>query len=335
MNERGFAPAAAAILICLVGQAHPSVAQTGRDSATAQAPAAGTHIITLGTRGGPLPTRDRAQSSNLLVVNGALYLIDAGDGATRRIVQAGYNFLQVGKVFITHLHSDHTAGLATLLVSAWEYQRREPIDIYGGEIEALVRGAIEYLTPNAEIRWAEGKRRPMADLFHGHDVAPGLVYQDTNVKVTAVENTHFHFPPGSPPSGKYKSYSYRFETPDRIVVFTGDTGPSDALAELAKSADVLVTEVGMPNDVVELFKRNGIWRAKTAEEQEGFIRHMEEEHITPEAVGKMAAMAGVKTVIMTHLGPTVDPEDDYQRYIDGAKKYFSGPIVLAKDLMRF
>ena len=64
----------------------------------------------------------------------------------------------------------------------------------------------------------------MAETFHGHDVAPGLVYQDANVKVTAVENTHFHFPQGSPPYGKYKSYSYRFETPRRVVVFTGD-GP--------------------------------------------------------------------------------------------------------------
>ena len=74
---------------------------------------------------------------------------------------------------ITHAHSDHTAGLATLLVSEWEYQRRDPIEIYGSGVEALVNGAIAYLTPNAEIRWAEGKKAPMADIFHGHDVAPG------------------------------------------------------------------------------------------------------------------------------------------------------------------
>jgi ribonuclease BN (tRNA processing enzyme) len=304
----------------------------------AQAP--GTVIVTLGTRGGPLPTKDRAQSSNLLAVNGAPYLIDAGDGVTRRIVQAGYDFRKVGKIFITHPHSDHTNGLATLLASEWEYQRRDPIDVYGGGVEALVKGAIDYLTPNAEIRWAEGKRTPMADIFHGHDLrvqdsAPGLVFQDANVKVTAVENTHFHFPPGSPPYGKYRSYSYRFETPTRVVVFTGDTGPSDALTDLAKGADVLVTEVGMPGDVVEMFKRSGIWQSKTVPEQEGFIRHMEEEHVTPEVVGKMAAKAGVKTVVLTHLSPSADPEDEYQRYLDGAKKFFSGRILLAKDLMRF
>src|SRR5438477_12302633 len=159
-------------------------------SAVAQSasPAAekGSKLITLGTDGGPLPRKDRAQSSNLLVVNGTLYLIDAGDGVTRRIVQAGYDFRQVGKIFITHPHSDHSAGLATLLVSTWEFQRPDPVDIYGGGVERLVKGAIDYLTANAEIQWVSGKKRPMADAFHGHDVAPGVVYRDTNVKVTAV-----------------------------------------------------------------------------------------------------------------------------------------------------
>src|SRR5580698_6086604 len=155
-----------------------------------------TTLITLGTGGGPLPRGDRAQSSNLLVVNGTLYVIDTGDGVTRRIVQAGYDFRKAGKIFITHAHSDHTNGLATLLNSEWEYQRAEPIDIYGSGVEALVKGAIDYLTPNAEIRLNEGKARPMADTFHAHDVLPGVIYQDANVKVTAVENTHFNFKPG-------------------------------------------------------------------------------------------------------------------------------------------
>jgi ribonuclease BN (tRNA processing enzyme) len=321
----------AVVVVCL-----EFAAPADRSGAQDVASATGTKLITLGTRGGPLPTKDRSQSSNLLIVNGTLYLIDAGDNVTRRIVQAGADFRQVGKVFITHPHSDHTMGLATLLVSAWEYQRRDPIDVYGPPgIEALVKGAMGYLTDNAEIRWAEGKRRPMGELFHAHDATPGLVYQDGNIKVIAVENTHFNFGPGSPPYGKYKSFSYRFETPGRTVVFTGDTGPSGAVIELANGADLLVTEVTLPEDVIEVFKRNGAWQAKTADEQEGFLRHMKEEHVMPDEVGKMAAKAGVKTVVMTHLSPTVDSKDDYQRYLDGAKKYYTGPILLAKDLMQF
>jgi ribonuclease BN (tRNA processing enzyme) len=307
------------------------------DTAAAQtaAPANGTTLITLGTRGGPLPTPDRAQSSNLLIVNGALYLIDAGGSVTQRVGQAGYDFRKVGKIFITHPHSDHTAGLATLLVSQWEYQRPDPTDIYGGGVEALVKGAIAYLTPNAEIRWAEGKKRPMAEAFVGHDVAPGVIYQDANIRVMAVENTHFNFQPGTPPYGKYRSYSYRFETPDRVIFFTGDTGPSDAVVDLAKGADLYVTEATSPEEVAEVMKRNGVWQSKTPDEQTGWLRHMHEEHVSPEDIGKMAAKAGVKAVVMTHLGPSPNPNDDYQRYADEAKKYFSGPITIAKDLMKF
>ena len=295
----------------------------------------GTILVTLGTSGGPLPRPGRTQSSNLLVVNGTPYLIDAGDGAVRRIVRSGHDFRRVGQVFITHPHSDHTNGLATLLNAQWEYQRREPTDVYGYGVASLVKGAIAYLTPNAEIRWSEGKRTRMEDVFRGHDVAPGAVYQDANVRVTAVENTHFNFAPDSPGAGKYRSYSYRFDTPGRVVVFTGDTGPSPALTELAKGADVLVTEVTQVEDVIEVLKKNGNWQTKSAAEQAGWIQHMRQEHVTPEDVGRMAAAAGVKTAVLTHLSPSVDPKDDFQRYVDGAKKFFPGPVLLAKDLMQF
>jgi ribonuclease BN (tRNA processing enzyme) len=306
----------------------------GALSQPATPPPSGTVLITLGTRGGPLPTHSRTQSSNLLVVNNALYLIDAGDGVTRRIVKSGHDFREVGRVFITHAHSDHTAGLATLLVSQWEYQRREPTVVYGSGAEALVKGAIAYLTPNAEIRWAEGKRTKMADVFRGREVAPGAVYQDANVRVTALENTHFKFPPDSPGAGKYRSYSYRFETPGRVVVFTGDTGPSEALASFAKDADVLVSEVTVVDEVIELMKRNGAWQAKSVSEQVAWMRHMREEHVTPEQVGRMAAAAGVKTVVLTHFSPSIDRRDDYQRYAVEARKFFSGQVVVATDLMQ-
>ena len=293
-----------------------------------------TTLITLGTAGGPLPQAKRAQSSNLLIVNGTLYLIDAGGGVTGRIVQSGNNFRQVSKIFITHLHSDHDDGLATLLNSQWE-QQSPPVDIYGGGVEALVKGAIAYLQPNADIRWSEGKKRPMAEAFRAHDIMPGVVYQDANVKVTAAENSHFHFQPGDPAYGKYRSYSYRFETPDKVVFFTGDTGPSDIVVDLAKGADLYVTETTKPEDVVELYKRNGTWQEKTPGEQEGFLRHMHEEHVTPEDIGKMATKAGVKAVILSHYGPSLSPDDDFQRLVDETRKFYSGPVTLAKDLMKF
>jgi ribonuclease BN (tRNA processing enzyme) len=92
--------------------------------------------------------------------------------------------------------------------------------------------------------------------------------------------------------------------------------------ELAKGADLYVTETTSPEDVIALYKENGIWQAKSPSEQEGFLRHMHEEHVTPEDIGRMAAKAGVKAVVMTHIGPTIIPNDDFQRYVDEAKKAY-------------
>ena len=186
-------------------------------------------LITLGTAAGPSLRRERAQSSNVLTVNGTHYVVDAGDGAARRIAEAGIDLREIGTIFITHHHDDHTAGLGTLMSMAWDRQRTKPIHVYGPpRTEELVKAAVQYFSISAEIRIADGGRTvPIAEIFFGHDVGLGDIYQDANIKVTAVENSHFAFHKGLA-AGKHKSYSYRFETPDRVIVFTGDTGPSDA-----------------------------------------------------------------------------------------------------------
>ena len=297
----------------------------------------GTRVITLGTRSGPRPDLRRAQSANLLITNGAAYVIDAGDGVSRRLIRLGVNFRDIGNIFITHPHSDHTGGLGSLMM--WLYDRGDPkkvVGIYGppGTV-ASVHGLLEFLTVNAEIRISDGtKTLPATRLFSSKDLGEGLVFQDANVKVTAVENTHFHFPPGSPGYGKYKSYAYRFDAADRSIVFTGDTGPSDAVADLAKGADLLISEATNP---VDEFKegaiKTGIWQQMTSEEQRNYIRHHIEEHLLPEDLGKMAARANVRTVVMTHLQPA--PNDDYSRYINEVKNHYSGQVLVAKDLMEF
>ena len=144
----------------------------------------GTHLITLGTRVGPRPTAHQAQPSSLLVVNGTFYLIDAGDGVARRLAKAGIKFTDIGVIFITHVHSDHISGLGTLMAVERHHGRQDPIDVYGPYgVEAIVAATIQYFTPDAEIRWDEGLRgASMQDMFRGHDVGPGLVYQDANIE---------------------------------------------------------------------------------------------------------------------------------------------------------
>jgi ribonuclease BN (tRNA processing enzyme) len=219
-------------------------------------------LITLGTAAGPSLRQDRAQSSNLLTVNGAHYVVDAGDGVARRLAEAGIDVREIGTIFVTHHHDDHTAGLGTLMSLAWDRQRTKPIHVYGPpRTEELVKAAVQYFAISTEIRIADGGRTvPIAQVFFGHDVGIGVIYQDANIKVTAVENSHFAFHKG-PAAGKHKSYSYRFETPDRVIVFTGDTGPSDAVTELATGADLLVTETCSCEDRKQGMINDGRWQA--------------------------------------------------------------------------
>jgi ribonuclease BN (tRNA processing enzyme) len=295
----------------------------------------GTRLITLGTAAGPSTRPDRAQSSNLVTVNGAHYVVDAGDGVARRLAEAGINPREIGTIFITHHHDDHTAGLGTLMSLAWDRQRTKPIHVYGPpRTDELVKAAVQYFTISAEIRIADGGRTvPIAEVFLGHDVGTGVIYQDANIKVTAVENSHFAFHKG-PAAGKHKSYSYRFETPDRVIVFTGDTGPSDAVTELAKGADLLVTETSSSEDRKQSLIKSGRWQAMTPAEQEGIMRQASQGHMNLDDIGKMATRANVKTVVLSHLGSRVGT-DDYTPWAEEVKKHFSGQVLVAKDLMEF
>ena len=186
-------------------------------------------------------------------------------------------------------------------------------------------------TVSAEIRIDDGgKTVPVRQVFFGHDVGTGVIFQDVNIRVTAVENSHFDF---HKDRGKHKSYSYRFETPDRVIVFTGDTGQSDALTELAKDADLLLSETNTFEDRKEMMIESGQWQRMTEAEREGLQRQGAFGHMTQKMLGEMAARANVKTVVLTHL--TYSPRGNYERRAEEVRKYFSGPVILARDLMEF
>lgn len=292
-------------------------------------------LITLGTAGGPSARPGRAQSSNLLTVNGTHYVIDAGDGVSRRLARAGINLRDIGIIFITHHHDDHTSGLSTLMSLSWDRQRTQPINVYGPpRTEELVQAAIQYCAISAEIRIADGGRSmPIAQVFCGHDKGTGMIYQDDNIKVTAVENTHFSFHKGAA-AGKHKSYSYRFETPDRMIVFTGDTGPSAAVTALALNADLLVTETSSCEDRKQAMIEDGRWQAMTPAEQVGIMQQATQGHMSLETIGKMAAQAKVKSVVLSHLTQRYGPTD-YTPWAEEVKKYYAGSVVVANDLMEF
>jgi ribonuclease BN (tRNA processing enzyme) len=297
-----------------------------------------TRIVVLGTGAGPVVRKTRSEPANLLVVDDRAYLIDAGEGVLRQLASAGFQPSQVDKVFLTHLHFDHTAGLASFMAFDWANLRDRPVDIYGPPgTEALTKAGLAYFAiPEALFAQELVIKQPMAALFRAHDLdltTPRLVYQDDKVRVIAVENTHYAAMRMVPQAyGVPRSYSYRFETPDRVVVFTGDTGPSAGLEQIAAGAGVLVSEVIDVDKTLDLVRRR--WKAPD-QALAPLVDHMTREHFRPEDIGRMATRAGVKMVVLTHFSPGTDEETDATPYVAGVRRTFSGPVVAAQDLDQF
>lgn len=292
-------------------------------------------LIILGTSAGPSLTPGRAQTSHLLTVNGTYYVVDAGDGVARRMARAGAEVRDVGIIFLTHHHDDHTAGLGTLMSLAWDGHRSEPINVYGPpRTKELVDATVQLCSISADIRIADGGRTiPLDKMFYGHDVGVGEIYQDENIRVYATENTHFSFHQGDD-AGRFKSYSYRFETPDRVIVFTGDTGFTPAVTELAKDADILVTETSSCDDRKSKMIQDGRWQAMSDAEREGIMRQATMGHMDLDKIGMLATQAGVKNVVLSHLTQRAN-SSDYEPWAEEVRKHYSGEVVVAEDLMEF
>ena len=298
----------------------------------AQAADSPTRLILLGTQGGPRINGNRAEPANLVVVAGTPYLVDAGNGVARQLALAHFQPSDIHQIFITHNHDDHNADWGTLMGLAWTNGNTKPTTVYGPPgTESMLRGFLQYFAPNAAAHYAESSLVQPAAIMHAKDIrGAGLVYEDANVRVTAVENCHYHFEKGQPGYGWQKSYAFRFQTPGRVIVFSGDTGPcGHVLADFAKGADILVHEViDMP--MIEAMLRTSI----PPERFPRLMNHMQTEHSTPEQIGQTASEAGVKLVVLSHLVPGRPGTSD-SVYTDGVKKYFSGPVVVGKDLMEF
>jgi ribonuclease BN (tRNA processing enzyme) len=168
-----------------------------------------------------------------------------------------------------------------------------------------------------DTRIADEGRVPLVPLVDVHEVSrAGPVMQDERVKVTATLVDH---PPVVP------ALAFRFDCPDRSIVFSGDTNRSDNLVRLAKDADLLVHEALWVAAVDRLVAR--VPNAATLK------KHIIDSHTSVEDAGRVAAAAGVKTLVLSHLVPADDPAITEQMWIDAAQPYFKGEIVVARDGM--
>ncbi|MGC2776655.1 MAG: MBL fold metallo-hydrolase [Bradyrhizobium sp.] len=296
-----------------------------------------TVFTTLGTEGGPVTAPKRGQPSNLLTVNGSQTLVDVGDGTAQRLSQLALQAGQIENVVITHLHFDHTAGLLGVLGLRFQTDFARPLRVYGPPgTDVLVKGLIDGMAPAMEANYGvPGERSYTANqLVEVHVVKSGDTFQLGDIKITAVQNTHYSFEPGSPKADKFQSLSYRFETPDKVIAVTGDTGPSAEVEKLAKNADILVGEmIDLPLTVETM--RNIASRI-APERFEGMKIHLSTHHLAPSDLGKLAANAEAKQLVVTHLAPGgLMTDETTKAYVAEIGRYFSGKITIANDMDRF
>jgi len=275
-------------------------------------------IVFLGTKGGPRVGIGASNPANAVIVNGTPYVIDCGMGVSRQLVNAGIPIPSVKYIFISHHHSDHNLEYGNLMYNAWAAGLSTPIHSFGPA--GLVRMTSTYWELNRfdiDTRIEDEGRPDIRKLVIAKDITDnGVVLKTDDVTVTAFRTPH-------PPIAD--NFAYKFETPDGTVVFSGDTSYNPALAEFAKGADVLVHEALYEPavDRLVLKTKNGATLKK----------HLMDSHTTTDDVGRIAAAAGVKVLVLSHFVPGDDPLVTDDNWTEGVKKHFSGKIIVAKDLM--
>jgi len=276
------------------------------------AAASKTRIVLLGT-GNPGPDPDRSGPATAIVVNDTAYLVDFGPGVVRRanaaFLDKGIKALEPTKLrvaFVTHLHSDHTVGYSDLIFTPWTIGRRVPLEVYGPKgLKAMTEHLLEAYRVDIETRTnADGNQRgfPEGHNVNAHEIAPGVVYKDANVTVTAFATKH-----------AMESYGYRFDTSDRSIVISGDTNPVQETIDACRGCDVLIHEANAP--------------AWLATRPDTFQRFAAKYHTTTGQLAELARQAKPRLLILYHYSGLSREE-----LFDDMLAHYAGPFVVGRDL---
>ena len=283
--------------------------------AFAQLPATprGTRLIILGTKGGPTPSQVRAPAAYAVQSGRQLILVDAPDGVARQLVRAGFSLDTLTAILISHLHSDHVAGLGALLQVAWGAGLKTPVAIYGpSPIARVVADLLAAARPDIDYRVSEEGRPPLQDLVKVVEVDQGSAFTLDPVRVRCALADHHTVP----------NIAYRLDTPGRSIVFSGDTRPSASILALARDADVLVHEAMLLSAIDQLSDGNA----------PRLRDHLLKSHTTTGQLGQIARDAGVKLLVVSHLVPAFPSITD-AAWEAAIRTSYSGRIVIARDLM--
>ncbi len=276
-----------------------------------------TKVVLLGT-GNPNPSPFQSGCSVAIVVNNTPYIVDFGPGLIRQAAALspryggtieGLDVKNIKRAFLTHLHSDHTTGYADLILTPWVMGRNEPLEVYGPEgisnmtdhllkaYEEDIRYRLYGLEPANNEGWRVNSHQIMQE---------GPIYSDENVTVEAFPVTHGSWP---------NAWGFRFTTPDKVIVISGDCAPSEKVMDYSKDADILIHEV--------YYKKS--YDTKT----EFWKSYHAKNHTSTYELAEMASKAQPKRIVLYHILFWGATEAELLQEI--SEKY-SGKVHVAKDL---
>lgn len=297
------------VLSALAVMSQTSSAQAG-DAMRSAGHGGRTAVVVLGS-GAPPADPDRFGPAVVVVVDSSAYLFDIGVGVVRRwagALRSGVAPLDatsLRKAFITHLHSDHTLGYPELIFTSWTLDKRHrPLDVYGPPgLNVMTQHILAAYAEDIAIRTGKGgeSEGAPAPLVRVHEIEPGIVYRDSLVTVTA-----FLVPHGT----WAKALGYRIQTPDKVIVLSGDTSPAEVIAEQCRGCDILLHEGGSVSDA----------NADT---------YFKSFHTTSEQLARIAGKARPGLLVLYHQRQSTAETEKSYRVL---RSLYSGPFVVARDL---
>lgn len=266
-------------------------------------------ITLLGT-GTPRPNIERLGPSTLVEVKGKYFLFDSGRGTTVRLQQAGVALNRIEHIFYTHLHSDHTSGLADVLLTSWIWQRPHKLQIYGPKgVQNLTEHLSRAFEQDMQYRSANTRLNPKLNIIDTHELTTDkIIYDQNGVTITAFLVDHGVVKP---------AFGYKIESGENTVVISGDTTYSKNLIKHAKNASLLVHEIAAAKP--ELLEKNPR------------LQKVMSYHTSPAQLAEILQKTRPRQAVLTHVLLFAVTE---QQVIDEITGQYQGNVLMGKDLTR-